>query len=122
MHSANASAPDPTAPGAVEPAFGALERVAVLDPLEAAEPLAGLDVEVVGLGEFPPHAVTRTPLMSAAAASRRARSERVSRFGSMLSCIGSPSGVLFGSDRLYAADGFRTVSCLGAGSGLPSGR
>jgi hypothetical protein len=55
----------------------------------AAAVLAALEVEVVvlstfatgGLPEPPPHPATRIPLMSAVAASGRARVERVSRFG-----------------------------------------
>jgi hypothetical protein len=94
MHSANASAPDPPAPGAVEPELVALARVAVLDPAVVAEPLAALDAEVVGLPELPPHPVTGTPLTSAATASMRACRERVSWAGWTLSCMWAPSGVL----------------------------
>jgi len=69
------------APGAVEPELVAPPAVAMLDPVVVADPLAALDAEEVELGELPPHPATMIPLTSAATASRRARGERVSRFG-----------------------------------------
>jgi hypothetical protein len=67
-----------------------------------------------GLPEPPPHPATRTPLMSAAAVSRRARDERFSRLGSMLSCIWAPSdlalGLRTGSTRRAVTGTFRSWS------------
>jgi len=110
MHLEYASACDSGSPGAGEPELLAplpvalleLEVVAVLDPEVVGVPArAALDVELVelatfatlGLPELPPHPATRTPLTSPAAASRRARGDRSSLFGWLLSRIGSPSGV-----------------------------
>jgi hypothetical protein len=101
MHLAYASATASGLLDAVEPEPAAPPPVAVLDrDVVAAPPLVVLDVEVlvvltaatVGLPELPPHPASRTPLVSAMAASRRARCERISRVGSMPSCIRSPSG------------------------------
>ena len=120
MHLANAS-PGPPAPEAAEPELAAPALVVLLDPAAVAEAALGaLDAEVLappaaaagGLEELPPHPATSTPVTSVARASRRARRERVSRFGWMLSCIWSPSAVL----RVCASglrDGrFGTVSLL----------
>jgi len=81
-------------------ALVASPALAVLDVEVVAAPvLAALDVEVLvllsaatgGLAELPPQPASRTPHTSAAAASRRACGERVSRSTGMLSCIWSPS-------------------------------
>jgi hypothetical protein len=87
MHLANASGPDPPAPGAAEPDFVAPAPVGVLDPAVVAESLAALDADVVGLPELPPHPASRSPIARIAGASRRARGVGVSRFGWMLACI-----------------------------------
>ena len=88
--------------------------------------LAAVDVEVVelatfatlGLPELPPHPATRTPLTSAAAASRRARGELVSLFGciavSHLGSFWSASGLRSGST---LAGGYGKVSLLEVASG-----
>jgi hypothetical protein len=117
MHRANASDD-----GAVEPEPVAPALVTVLDPVVGARPalvavdagvLAPSAVAAVGLGELPPHPVTRTPITSAATASRRAGRERLSWFGWMPCCIWSPSCVLrVRTNRFYATRGFRTVSYL----------
>jgi hypothetical protein len=79
------------------------EAVAVLDPgVVAALALAAAELELVALSTFatvglcepPPHPATRTALMSAAAASGRARGGRPRRFRWLLSCMRSPSGLL----------------------------
>jgi len=102
MHLANASPSDAGSPGEDEPELVAALAVALLEPelvvvldagVVAAPALAAVDVEVVELATFatvglpPPHPATRTPLTSAAAASRRARGERFSLFGWLLSRI-----------------------------------
>jgi hypothetical protein len=92
-----------------------LDREVVPPPV-----LAALEVEVVvlltvatgGLPELPPQPATRTPLMSAEAANKRARGERVSRLGWILSCIWSPCGLPGSAHWFYATSGFRKVSLL----------
>ena len=85
------------APGAVEPELVAAAAGGEARPSGGRRaPLPAIDAEVLGLPELPPQPATRTPLTSAATASRRARRERVGRFRWMLVRIWSPSGVLSG--------------------------
>jgi hypothetical protein len=85
MHLANVSGD-----GAVEPEPVAPALVTVLDPVVGTCPtlmavdagvLAPPAVAAVGPGELPPQPASSTPLRSVATANRRARGERVSRFG-----------------------------------------
>jgi hypothetical protein len=98
-----------------------LDREVVVVPnaeAVAAPVLVALGVEVVvlateatvGLLEPPPHPATRTAPTKAVAASRRARVERVSRFGWLLSCIWAPSGLLESARRFYATGGYAKVA------------
>ena len=111
MHSENASADGAPAP---DRAVVTARAVAVVD----AEVLALDVVAAVGLCELPPHPATRKPLTSAAAASRRALGERMSRCGWMLSCMWvSFCRVHAGAHRFYATGGFRSVSPLAPAPG-----
>jgi hypothetical protein len=76
MHLANASGPEPPAPGAAEcepvaPPLAAVVDPAVVDPAVVAPPT------VVWLGALPPHPATRIPLTSVATTSSRAGGKRV---------------------------------------------
>jgi hypothetical protein len=104
MHLANASACDAASSGAVEPLVVALPPTAAVD----AGVLAPATVAAVVLRELPPHPATRTPITSVETVTGHARRDRLRRCLSALLCIGCPPAV--DVDRLYARDGFRSVS------------
>jgi hypothetical protein len=90
---------------------GELAASPVLAALEVVEVVVLLTDATLGVFELPPHPATRTPLTSAAAASRRARGVHVNCFGVILSCIPSSfSGLPGSAHRFYATRGYRKVS------------
>jgi hypothetical protein len=88
MHLDNASGPDPNETDAFERELAALplvlERSVFALDFRALEPATVTELE---LWEVSPQPPISTPTASDASASRRARGERIIRFGWMLSCI-----------------------------------